>query len=414
MKIRSYIFLLGFISCLAYGQDTTRILFIGNSFTYFNNMPQIVKGIADSANIPVITGMHAPGGISVGDTAQGSMAHMNNPALFSLIRSKKWDYAVIQDNQGRFVRDSAVFPGASKVVQGHLNIMDSVKKNNDCAKIILFGGWAWKTGMPPFGNTGIECIQRILTNYRVLNDTMKETVAPIGIAWIKAVNYLPAVNLWDPDDAHPSYAGSYLTASVIFSTIFNQAAKTASYNGNLSPAVAYNLRAFADTSVFDNSFHTRFNLGGVRKLQIQNNFEILTVPGNYLSYAWYKDNVLVGTSPARSMSGNGTYRVEVVENDNCIVKSCSYTELATGLNDIAFENTKVYPNPLKTNDRLFISGTSWENAEMISTNGISEKINLDGSAGEQSISLKGLKAGCYVLLLRKKSKVLRKKVVICD
>lgn len=377
-------------------------------------MPQIVKAIADSADIPVITGMHAPGGISVGDTAQGSMAHMNNPALFSLIRSKKWDYAVIQDNQGRFVRDSASFPGASKVVQGHLNIMDSVKKNNHCAKIILFGGWAWKTGMPPFGNTGIECIKRILVNYCVLNDTMKETVAPIGIAWIKAVNYLPAVNLWDPDDAHPSYAGSYLTASVIFSTIFNQAAKTASYSGNLSPAVAYSLRAFADTSVFENAFHTRFNLGGARKLQIQNNNEILTVPGTYLSYAWYKDNVLVGTSPARSLSGNGTYRVEVVENDNCIVKSCSYKELTTGLNDLYLENTEVYPNPVKTGDQLFISGTTWDKAEMIGMTGISEKLSLEGSAGEQSISFKGLKAGCYVLVLSRKSEMLRRKVVICD
>jgi len=84
--------------------------------------------------------MHAPGGISVGDTAQGTRAHINNPVLFALIRSQKWDFVVIQDNQRRFVQDSGVFSAKSKVVQGHLTIMDSVKANNDCAKIILFGG----------------------------------------------------------------------------------------------------------------------------------------------------------------------------------------------------------------------------------------------------------------------------------
>ena len=194
----------------------------------------MVKALADSAGLPVVTGMHAPGGISVGDVAQGTQAHMNNPALFSLIRSRKWDFAVIQDNQGRFVRDSAVFPSTSLVIQGHLNIMDSVKANNSCAKIILFGGWAWKNGMPPFGNTGTESIQRILVNYRVLNDTMKETIAPIGLAWIKAYNYLPAVNLWDTDDAHPSYAGSFLTASVLFSTIFNLPARDLDFVGTLT------------------------------------------------------------------------------------------------------------------------------------------------------------------------------------
>lgn len=72
----------------SFAADTTRVLFIGNSFTYANNMPQLFKTLADSAGIKVIIGVHAPGGVSVGDTAQGSMAHMNNPVLFALIRSQ--------------------------------------------------------------------------------------------------------------------------------------------------------------------------------------------------------------------------------------------------------------------------------------------------------------------------------------
>src|SRR4051812_35601053 len=96
--------LLSALCCLAgTAQDTTKILFIGNSFTYGNNMPQMVEDFATAANKPVLIAMHAPGGVSVGDIAQGTMAHMNNPVLFNLIRSKLWDYVVIQDNQGRFI-----------------------------------------------------------------------------------------------------------------------------------------------------------------------------------------------------------------------------------------------------------------------------------------------------------------------
>ncbi len=220
MKISFKLLILSmFIVCISKAQDTTKVLFIGNSFTYYNNMPQLFQDYATAANKPVYFAMHAPGGISVGDISQGTSAHMNNPVVYSLINSMKWDYVVIQDNQGRFILDSAQFPSSSLVIKGHLMLMDSIKANNSCAKVLWFGGWAMKNGYPPYGNTGPESIKRILCNYRVLNDTAKEIVSPIGEAWIKAITNIPATNLWDSDDTHPSLAGSYLTAAVVFHTI---------------------------------------------------------------------------------------------------------------------------------------------------------------------------------------------------
>lgn len=411
------IFLL-FFSFLIYGataQDTTRILFIGNSFTFFNNMPDMVKAFGDSAGRPIITGMHAPGGVSVGDIAQGTMAHMNNPALFSLIRSRKWDFAVIQDNQGRFVRDSAVFPATSLVMQGHLNIMDSVKANNSCVKIILFAGWAWKAGMPPFGNTGIETIQRILVNYRVLNDTMKETIAPIGEAWIKAVNYLPSVNLWDPDDAHPGYPGSYLTAAVIFSTIFNLPSAGVDYNGTLLPAVAGTLRSYSDSVLFKPSNHPRYNLGGIKKVMPQNTGGQISVPGTFASYRWYKDNVFVGTTPVIAASGNGTYRAELQEADNCIVKSCLYRELATALNQQDLSHgIRIFPNPSDTKTVTIDEEQVWTRIELYNSAGVKEKITVEDLSGLTAIHLGDLRPGYYILQLTTASGVYREKLVVTE
>ncbi|MBL7933342.1 MAG: T9SS type A sorting domain-containing protein [Bacteroidia bacterium] len=390
--------------------DTTRILFIGNSFTYYHNMPQMVKAFADSADKPVIVGMHAPGGISVGDTVQGNMAHMNNPVLFQLIRSQKWDFAVIQDNQGRFVRDSATFPGSSKVVQGHLNIMDSVKANNSCAKIVLFAGWAFKNGSPPFGNTGIEMIERILVNYCVLNDTMKEVIAPIGEAWIKSHSQVPSVNLWDADDAHPSYAGSYLTASVIFSSIFSTSCTALMYNGALPALTAANLRAFADSAVFKISHHSKYNLGAVRHPGLNYSSGVLSVVGNYSSYAWYKDGAYIGSSASMATQGNGYYQAIVEENDGCILKTCEYSELTTGLqdNDLA-SNIRLYPNP--TRNEVFIeTNQKIENIQLWDAAGVPVTLARFGSV----VSLTGIKPGCYILEFGLKSGPVRKKIVVVD
>src|SRR4051812_35914052 len=109
MRVQLYVFLLLLFYNCAIGQDTTKILFVGNSFTYFNDMQLTVKSFADTAHIPVVIGMHAPGGITVGDISQGIMSHMKSRTLMNLLHSKKWDFMVLQDNQGRFVLDSAVF-----------------------------------------------------------------------------------------------------------------------------------------------------------------------------------------------------------------------------------------------------------------------------------------------------------------
>jgi len=416
MKTCFFIFCTSIICLISTAQDTTRILFIGNSFTYYNNMPQMVKSFADSAGIPIITGMHAPGGVSVGDTVQGNMAHMNNPVLFQLIRSKKWDFAVIQDNQGRFVRDSAVFPGSSMVVQGHLNIMDSVKANNSCAKIILFGGWAFKYGSPPFGNTGIEMIQRILRNYVVLNDTMKEVIAPIGDAWIKAVNYLPAVNLWDPDDAHPSYSGSYLTASVIFSTIFDLPAKTLNYNGFLPALDAYKLRAFGDSSIFAANFHSKYNLGGVKKLEPLYAGGQFYLQGNFSSYRWYKNGAFISNSSILNVPGNGIYKAEVIENDGCIVKTCIFNFLTTGISasEDSRSNILVFPNPATGGSFRISSDESVQRIELFSSTGAKENITVKAADGEFLVSTSGLKPGYYTVLIETKHQLIRKKLVFCD
>ena len=140
--------------------DTTHVLFIGNSFVYTHNVPQLLKDMAAADGETLVFTMHAPGGISVGDVSQGNQAHMNNPLVFDLIRQGNWDYVVVQDNQGRFVGTYGSFPAptTSKVIEGHVKILDSIKLHNPCARTLWFAGWAFKDGYPGLG-TGEDCIK---------------------------------------------------------------------------------------------------------------------------------------------------------------------------------------------------------------------------------------------------------------
>lgn len=42
-----------------------RVLFIGNSYTYYNDLPSMVEAMAWASNVPLVTGIVAGGGFSL-------------------------------------------------------------------------------------------------------------------------------------------------------------------------------------------------------------------------------------------------------------------------------------------------------------------------------------------------------------
>ena len=78
-----------FSTGLMYAQDSASVLFIGNSYTYVNDLPTVFSNLTTSLGDEVTVDSKTNGGFTF-------LNHVNDPVTFSKIHSKPWDFVVIQ------------------------------------------------------------------------------------------------------------------------------------------------------------------------------------------------------------------------------------------------------------------------------------------------------------------------------
>jgi hypothetical protein len=190
---------------------TTRVLFIGNSYTYFNNLPQIFAKLAeDGGQGHVETSMVAPGGWRLKD-------HWEKGSARKLLDAEKWDFVVLQEqstlglsywvNGKEHVNSDAVFrPFAEKW---------AVAVHKKGATAVFFLTWAEK-------NTPEDQPALNAAYARVAKGT-QSVISPVGPAWKVVRRDNPGIGLFsESHGSHPSPAGSYLAACVFYATIFHR------------------------------------------------------------------------------------------------------------------------------------------------------------------------------------------------
>jgi hypothetical protein len=299
-----------------------------------------------------------PGGVSVGDISQGTSAHMNNPLVYSLIRSNDWDYMVLQDNQGRFCLGYGQFPSSSLVIQGHIKLRDSLLFYNPCAHMIWYAGFGPKNGYPPYASTGTALIDTIYQNYQFLRDTAGQIIAPIGPAFIRIISQYPTINLWSSDDVHPSLFGSYLTANVLFTTIFKSSPMSSSYNPGISLVEDSLMKNIAFQTTIDS-----MNTTGLIEIT-----PIISQLGNTLSISGYQDCnwfyngvPFISNNCTVTINQPGKYYAIVNDQNNCEFQTLEKNYFTTSIEENVSDNFNVYLYPNPTTDLVTINMNSLEN-----------------------------------------------------
>ena len=225
-------------------QDSTSILFIGNSYTYFNNMPSIVADIAASFGNHVDYASQTPGGMTFA-------GHAGNSNTYSAMNSTDWDYVVLQAQS-----QEPSFPYGQvnkQTLPFAMQLADSAQAISTCSQAMFFMTWGRENGDPQWDsiNTFDKMNARLRLAYLRFADSSNASVAPVGVAWKYVRDNHPEINLYTGDGSHPSYAGSYLAACTFYASVFHSSPVGTSFNGNLSANEALLLQQAASLSVLD-------------------------------------------------------------------------------------------------------------------------------------------------------------------
>ena len=188
-------------SCIANAQNgqPKKVLFIGNSYTYFWNLPQTVDLMAESQDIDLIIKQSTAGGASLGHHWRGE----RDLRSIEKIKNGDYDAVILQDHSRRAIDhpDSLMYFGKL--------FGDLVKSKG--AQPYVYMTWAreWDPYMQ----------EKITLEYNKLAKNINAQVVPVGLAWKRARNLRPGFPLYDEDQSHPSALGSYLSACVFYAVL---------------------------------------------------------------------------------------------------------------------------------------------------------------------------------------------------
>ena len=191
-----------------------RVLFIGNSYTYYNNLGDIVAGIASAANggptiVPVLA---TRGGASL-------QWHLVNGPTMKQLQTGHWDYVVLQEQSllgGSDVGGKVVVGNPAEFFKAAREWVLKIRGVKSTP--ILYMTWARRTAAAEVARVQNE----IADAYRAIGRELGVKVAPVGLGWVEARRRLRTVDLHIWDNSHPTAAGSYLAGLILYSTLTGQ------------------------------------------------------------------------------------------------------------------------------------------------------------------------------------------------
>ncbi|BAY32548.1 hypothetical protein NIES2107_44370 [Nostoc carneum NIES-2107] len=192
-------------------QQSLKVLFIGNSYTYYNELPKLVQNLARTAQEArkFETEMVTVGGATLEQLWQQGKA-------LKKIRSGKWDYVVLQEQSTLPITNPQLMYEYARLFN------EEIKKIN--AQTLFYLTWA-RQNRP-------ETQQAVNDSYMTIAQELKSIVAPVGRVWQKIQEQNQNLMLYEPDNSHPSPIGSYVAACVFYATIYGKSPEGLTYPKN--------------------------------------------------------------------------------------------------------------------------------------------------------------------------------------
>lgn len=188
--------LLGLLSCGSSGPpdlgESLSVLFIGNSLTYTENLPSLVEGLGRAADLDRVRVA------SVAKPDYSLEDHWNDGEALDSIDQGGWDAVVLQQ-------------GPSSLPASQTHLLEWTGRFSE--RIRAAGGRpaVYLVWPPADGNW-----DGVVAAYTAAAEGSDAVLLPAGRAWQAVLGAHPEVDLYGPDQFHPTRAGAYLAALVIF------------------------------------------------------------------------------------------------------------------------------------------------------------------------------------------------------
>ncbi len=176
--------------------SSINVLFIGNSLTYTNNLPLLVKNVAQKQGMEVHTEMLALPNYALED-------HWKDGTMQERIRSGIFDFVIVQQ-------------GPSSEKDGRVMLLDyGARIKTLCeqygSKLVFFMVWPAKYNWHTF--------EGVINNYTEAANATKSILCPVGLEWKQYMESTLDYGYYGDDQFHPSLQGSQIAAEVIFAAL---------------------------------------------------------------------------------------------------------------------------------------------------------------------------------------------------
>jgi hypothetical protein len=394
-----------------YTQVAKRALFLGNSYTVAHNIPGMITDVALSAGDSLIWSSNAPGGY----TLQG---HSTDAGSLGLIAQGNWDFVVLQEQSQRpsfplSQVQNEVFPFAAQ-------LNNYINQHNACAETVFYMTWGRKNGdagncaaWPPVCTyQGMDSLLRL--RYMMMANDNDAIVSPAGAVWRHIRTKYPDIELYEPDESHPSLAGAYAVACSFYTTFFRKSPMLITWDGNLSANDALRIRTAAKEVVMDSLLTWYIGAYDPQAhfsfLSVADSVVFTNVSTNASSYLWdFGDgNNSTVENPVHHYAQQNTYPVTLIAS-HCDLADTFKTQVhvvGIGFSDnLQSPDITFYPNP--ASGAIYISG-DFIQATLLSVSGqIIRQVY-----GDKMFNLQGLPSGIYFLEVSTNQGSARKKIIL--
>lgn len=225
------------------GEPPRSILWVGNSFFYYNNSMHNYVGRLVRAADPKM------GHRSTSATLSGSGLDWHD--MESYFRPNGiGKYSFVGDNEIRFNKFDKLFdavimidcsqcpvhPKLKAVFHEYAKKQSDIVRKHGATPVFLMT-WAYKDKP--------EMTAQLAEEYTIAGNDNNALVIPAGLAFAKAIGKKPDLEFYQPDKRHPSLIGTYLAACTTYASIYRKSPVGSTYTAGIDAQTANFLQAVA-------------------------------------------------------------------------------------------------------------------------------------------------------------------------